>query len=226
MSKLLRLEFIFNRKQILITLAIFSAYFAYMVTRFSSPKFFLVITSLMVGLAMPFVIIGREDKFKTSALVCSLPVRRAEIVLAKFATNWIVIGISLFYAFFLAAVLPFAKVSVAGLLNLKSLLISLALISLFFCFIIPFTTRFGLVGIIIFLVGSQVLGIVMILLTHFLGPKGNPLRFLIGNLEKGLRYLLNHPGTPGFLLILAAAIAFTNAVSFFVTRWLYARREL
>jgi ABC-2 type transport system permease protein len=225
MSKLLRMEFIFNRKQILIILAIFSAYFAYMITRFSSPRFFLVITSLMVGLAIPIMIVGREDKFKTAALVCSLPVRRSEVVLAKYAINWIMIGFSLAYSLFLAAIFPFAKVSVAGILNLKSLLISLALISLFFCFILPFTTRFGFVGIIIFLVATQVLGIVMILLRQFLGPRLNLLRATLGNLEKGLRYVLNHPGTPAFLLVLVAAILLFNAVSFFITRWLYARRE-
>jgi hypothetical protein len=225
MFKLLRMEFIFNRKQILITLAIFSAYFVYMSSRFASPRFFLVITSLMIGLAMPFGLVGREDKFKTGTLVCSLPVRRTKVVLAKYATNWITIGFSMAYALFLAAVVPFAKISVAEILNLKSLLVSLALISLFFCFILPFTTRFGMVGIIIFLVSTQLLGILVILLSQFLGPKFNLLRATLGNLEKGIRYVLHHPGTPGFILLLVAAILLFNSVSFFITRWLYARRE-
>lgn len=226
MSKLLRMEFIFNRKYAAIMLVILSAYFAYMVTRFSSPRLFLVIISLMVGLAMPVGLVGREDKFKTAALVCSLPVRRSKIVCAKYAVTWIMSGFFFLYALFLAAVFPFAKVSVAGLLNLKSLLISLALISLFFCFIIPFTIRFGMAGIIIFLLGTQVLGIVMLLLTRFLKPNGNPLRFIFGNLENGIRFVMNRPGTPGFLLILFAAIFFLNAASYLVSCFLYSRREL
>ncbi len=226
MSKLLRMEFIFNRKQILLTLAIFSAYFVYMSSRFESPRFFLIITSLMIGLAMPMGLVGREDKFKTAALVCSLPVRRSWIILAKYATSWIIIGVSFAYALFLAAVIPFAKVSVAEILNLKSLLIGLAFISLIFSFILPFTTRFGFVGIIIFLVSTQVFGIVMILLAQFLGPKRRLLKVVFDGLEKGARYVLNHPGTPGFLLVLVAAILIINAASFVITGWLYARKEM
>ena len=225
MSKLIRMEFIFNRKQVFIILAIFSAYFAYMVTRFTSPRFFLVVTSLMVGLAIPIAIVGREDKFKTASLVCSLPVRRAEIVLAKYAAIWIMIGISLAYSLLIVAVFPFAKVSVAGILNLKSLLISLALISLFFCFVLPFTIRFGFVGIIIFLLSTQVLGIVVLLLGQFMGPKLNLLRVVFRSLEKGVRAILNHPGTPDFLLLLVAASLLLNAASFALSSWLYARRE-
>ncbi len=225
MSKLIRMEFIFNRKQVFIILAIFSAYFAYMVTRFSSPRFFLIVTSLMVGLAIPIAIVGREDKFKTASLVCSLPVRRAEIVLAKYAAIWIMIGISLAYSLFLVAVFPFAKVSVSGILNLKSLLISLALISLFFCFVLPFTIRFGFAGIIIFLLSTQVFGIVMLLLGQFMGPKLNLFRVILRGLEKGVRAILNHPGSPDFLLLLVAAILLLNAFSFALSRWLHARRE-
>lgn len=225
MSKLLRMEFIFNRNYVFVMLLIFFAYFAYMVASISSPRLLLVMISLMVGLAMPVGLVGREDKFKTSSLVCSLPVRRAKIVCAKYIATWIMSGMFISYVLILAAVFPFAKVSIADILNLKSLLICLAFISLFYCVIIPFTIRFGIAGIIVFLVGTQVLGIVMLLLTRFLGPNGNPLRFIIGNLENGIRFVMNHPASPGFLLILFAVILFLNAASYLVSRLLYSRRE-
>lgn len=225
MLKVLRMEFVFFRRQFAIIMAIFSVYFGWMVYSIPSPRVFLVLISLMIGLAMPFGILGREDKFKTASLVCSLPVRRSSIVLAKYAISWITIGIALVYSIVLTAVLPFGKVPVEEILNPKSLLISLAMISLFFSFILPFTTRFGLTGIIIFLVGTQMLGIVMLLLGQLLGRQNNPLRAFIRAVEGGFRSVLNHPSTPGFLLTLAAAILVLNAASFIISRALYARRD-
>jgi ABC-type transport system involved in multi-copper enzyme maturation permease subunit len=226
MLKILRLEFLFSRRQVLIVLAIFSAYFAYMAGRIESPRFFIVMTSLMVGISMPFVILGREDKFKTAALVCSLPVRRSTIVLGKYAATWIAIGVGMGYALLVTAVLPFAKVAVSEVLSLKTVMVSVFLISLVFSVILPFTLRFGLTGVIILLVGTQVLGIVMLILTRFARAANNPLRILIPAVEKGLRTLLGHEPTAGFLLALLAAILAINAVSMLAGSALYARRDL
>lgn len=226
MLKILRMEFVFFRKQFAIILVMFSVYFGWMVYSISSPRVFLVLTCLMIGLAMPFGILAREDKFKTASLVCSLPVRRSSIVLAKYTMSWITIGIGLVYGIVLVTVLPFGKIPVGEILNSKSLLISLALISFLFSFILPFTIRFGLTGIIVFLVGTQMLGIVMLLLGQFFGRQNNPLRVFIHVVEGGLRSVLNHPSTPGFLLTLAASILVLNAASFVLSRALYARRDL
>ena len=100
------------------------------------------------------------------------------------------------------------------------------MISLVFSVILPFTLRFGLTGVIILLVGTQVLGIVMLILTRFARAANNPLRILIPAVEKGLRTLLGHEPTAGFLLALLAAILAINAVSMLAGSALYARRDL
>lgn len=226
MLKILRLEFLFSRRQVLIVLLIFSGYFAYMAGRIDSPRLFIVMTSLMVGLSMPFVILGREDKFKTAALVCSLPVRRSTVVLGKFATTWIAIGLGLVYALALSAVLPFSKVAVAEVLNLKTILVSVFLISLVFAVILPFTLRFGLTGIIILLVSTQLLGIVAMVMAMLVRVPNNPLRIFLRALKKGLQTLFYHEATAGFLLALLAAVLAINALSMLVGWALYARRDL
>lgn len=226
MLKILRLEFLFNRRQVLIVLAIFSAYFAYIAGRITSPRLFIVMTSVMVGLSMPFTILGREDKFKTAALVCSLPVRRSTVVLGKYAANWIVIGLGLGYALLLTSVLPFSKIAVSEALSLKTLLVSLFLISLIFAVILPFTLRFGLVGVIILLVGTQLLGVVALVMSQFLGGAFDPLRVFLRAVEKGLKTLLHHEPSAGFLLALLAAILAINALSILVGWLLYSRRDL
>jgi ABC-type transport system involved in multi-copper enzyme maturation permease subunit len=226
MLKILRLEYLFSRRQVLIVLAVFSAYFAYMAGRIDSPRLFIVMTSVMVGLSMPFVILGREDKFKTAALVCSLPVRRSTAVLGKYAASWIAIGLGLAYALILTAVLPFSKIAVAEILSPKTLLVSLSLISLIFAVILPFTLRFGLVGVIVLLVGTQLLGIVALFLGQLVKMPNNPLRIVIRAVEKGLKGLLYHEPTAGFLLALVAAVLAVNALSMLVGWALYSRRDL
>jgi ABC-type transport system involved in multi-copper enzyme maturation permease subunit len=226
MLKLLRMEFIFSRKQLGITLAIFSVFFCYMAYRINSPRVFLVTTSLVIGLSVPFQFVGREDKFKTASLVCSLPVRRSTVVLSKYATSWIAIAGGLAYGILLAAVFPMAVVPIGELLNPKSLLVCLAFASLFVCFVLPFTTRFGLTGIIIFLVGTQLLGILLLTFGQILGPKLNLLRTLIGMAENGIRFILYHPPTSSFFLTLVGSIVLMNVLSFFVTKALYVRKEL
>lgn len=226
MLKILRLEYLFSRRQVLIVLAFFSAYFAYMAGRIDSPRLFIVMTSLMVGLSMPFVILGREDKFKTAALVCSLPVRRSTVVLGKYAATWIAIGLGLAYALVLTSVLPFSKIAVAEVLSLKTLLVCAFLISLVFAVILPFTLRFGLTGVIILLVGTQLLGIVALVLAQLSRMPNNPLRLLIRAVERGLRALLYHEPTAAFLLTILAAVVAINALSMLVGWALYARRDL
>jgi hypothetical protein len=226
MLKLLRLEYLFNLRQLLIILAIFSVYFAWAVNRIDSPGVFTIATSLMVGLGFPFAIVGREDKFKTAALVCSLPVRRSTVVLSKFAATWAAILLGLGYNVFLTAVLPFSKVPLGGVLSVKNLLVSLFLMSLLFAVILPFTIRFGITGIIILLVGCQLLGIVTLILTQMLGGAGSPLRFFFRAVEGGLKFLLHHQATPAYLLALAGGIIAVNLLAILVSRAVYARREL
>ena len=152
--------------------------------------------------------------------------RRSTIVLGKYAATWIAIGVGMGYALLVTAVLPFAKVAVSEVLSLKTVMVSVFLISLVFSVILPFTLRFGLTGVIILLVGTQVLGIVMLILTRFARAANNPLRILIPAVEKGLRTLLGHEPTAGFLLALLAAILAINAVSMLAGSALYARRDL
>jgi hypothetical protein len=67
---------------------------------------------------------------------------------------------------------------------------------------------------------------VALILAQLLGRRPNPLRTFITGIEKGLRAMLYHEATLDFLLLIAAAIMAINAVSFFISRTLYARRDL
>jgi len=226
MLKILRLEYLFSRRQLVITLSIFSAYFTYMATQIKSPRVFIVLMSIMIGLAMPFVVLAREDKFKTAGLICSLPVRRSTVVLGKYAATWAAVVLGLGCAVLITAVFPFSRIPVREVLTVKTLLITLFLISLIFAVILPFTIRFGLVGVIVLLVCSQLLGVLATLLTRFVGGAKDPLRPFFRAVKGGLQSLLYHEATPGYLLTLLTAIIAVSAASLFISRVLYARRDL
>jgi ABC-type transport system involved in multi-copper enzyme maturation permease subunit len=226
MFKILRLEYLFNRRPVLIVLAILSGYIAYIVSQIDSPRVFIIMTSLMIGLSMPFTILGREDKFKTASLVSSLPVRRSTVVLGKYVATWITIGLGLGYALLVTAVLPFSKFALSEILNAKTLLVSLILVSLIFSVILPFTLRFGMTGVIVLLVGLQLLGIVALVLTQIGRGRGNPIRVVLRAVEGGLRALLYHEPTAPFLLALLGVFVALNALSMLVGWALYARRDL
>jgi hypothetical protein len=226
MFKLLRFEYLLNRRQVVIIMGIFTAYFAFMASRIDSPRAFIVLTSLMIGLSMPFIFLGREDKFKTAALVCSLPVRRSTVVTAKYAAAWTAIGAGAVYAVLFIALCPFAKFSIGELLTARNLTAGLCLISLFLAVILPFTLRFGLSGVIVLLVGTQLLGVLLFALIQIPGGPTRRIALVLRGIEGALRALMTGEATPLFLSVCLAAVAAVNLLSLLLSRALYARRDL
>lgn len=226
LKNLIRLEILFNRRTLLANLLIFSASFAWIASRIPSPRAYIVLLALVLGLAVPVSSQGREDRFRITALIASLPVRRSSVVLAKYAFAWTTMAAGVVYAIVLAAVLPFSNVPVRELLSLRSLLLILAFLSLFFASLLPLTIRFGFKGIMILLIGAQFLVIFTQILIHLSGASRNPLRMFFLGIEGALRFVLRHDPTPGFLLLLAASVILLNVASFLSARALYSRRDL
>ena len=225
MLKLVRLELLLSRRVLLTTLILFSAVFVYLANLSDSVNQFIGFVSLVTGLSIPVMFEGREDRFRTSVLLCSLPARRADIVLAKFATTWAVMAFGLAYALLIAA-LPFSKIALTQVINPKGLLLLVFFLSLFFAFQLPLTTRFGFKGIMIGLVGLQVLGVLGFVFVDLFGGKRNPLRVIFLAVESFFRFVVRLEPTAGNLLLLGAAAILLNAGSFLAARALYARRDL
>ena len=109
------------------------------------------------------MMLGREDKFKAGALVCSLPVTRDAIVASRYVGGWLValtgvaVAVAAMWRLSLCGVrplrpptpmLPVAVVTVVGL--------TIALM-------LPLPLRFGIVGVFALLIGTQLLGVVVLL---------------------------------------------------------------
>ncbi|MDH4196024.1 MAG: ABC-2 transporter permease [Candidatus Aminicenantes bacterium] len=225
MLKLVRLEVLLNRKALVTIFVMLSAFFAYTAYRSFSPRQYIGLISLVMGLAVPVAFQGREDRFGTSVLLCSLPARRSDVVLAKYAVTWAAIGLGLVYALALAA-LPFSKIPLPEVINFKGLLLLLFFSSLFFDCQLPLMTRFGFKGIMVTIIGFQLLGVLAMVFIQLFGGQRNPLRSFFLAVESFFRFFMRHEPTPGYLLLLGVSIVALNAGSFLIARALYARRDL
>jgi ABC-type transport system involved in multi-copper enzyme maturation permease subunit len=178
----------------------------------------------IVGAMIPLSLVGREDKFRTAALTCSLPVTRDTVVASRYVGGW-----ALAVTGGLAIIAACYAVTLAGLAQPVgdwpgALLVAFVTIGLIMAGLLPFTMRFGLVGLMGFLVFTQVLGIVAFLSAVLFGGHGT-LRRAIGGGAGAVKALQEPLGPVGYDLFLVAAVVALNILSFFLSRWIYRRRE-
>ena len=226
LRNLIRLEFLLSRKALLIILGIFAPFFVWAAAYLPSARFYIIMTSFFIGLSLPAGVHGREDKFKTTVLLCSLPVRRSSVVLAKFTASWLIMGAGFLFAIAVVAISPLAKFPLGEFLKAREVLLALGLTSLGFALVLPFIIRFGIVGVIAGTIVAQLLGVLLFASTVLFGRQNNIFRAVIRTVIEGLRSLFHHDATPGYLAVLAAAVIAINAASFLIARTLYLRREL
>ena len=230
MLKLIRKELIFNRNNLLLILALMTGFLMYFLARaenFKSPgrPGFMMFCAFYIGASLCVTLEAREDKGKTATLTCSLPCSRKTIVAARFALTWLLMLAALIYTTALAALLPFSRVDLSQALNLKFILVSLLILTVVFAVLLPFTIRFGFVGVILFLVGAQLIGLVALFVAKFIKSGRAELLSPLGAAIRGLKFLGGPQSTAVHLVLVAVAILALNAASLFISQALYARRE-
>lgn len=176
----------------------------------------------IVGAMIPLSLLGREDKFRTATLTCSLPVTRHTVVASRFAGGWL---LSMSGSLAILAVCYAA--AHAGLGHpvgdwLGALPVVLVTVGLILAGLLPFTMRFGLAGLMGFLVATQVLGIVAFLGVVLVGD--GTVRRVMGAVVGGLQAVEGAVGPLGYQLCVVAAVVALNVASFYVSRWIYRRR--
>ena len=182
-----------------------------------------VVFAAIYASILPMVFIAREDKFGAEPFICSLPVTRQKIALAKYFLSWVVafvfsiVGFAAFSVFAPEAPLGFWSVGRAG----RFLLVLTLCLGL----MLPFLLRFGWLGMMVGLVGAQVLGIVALLITKAFKGSFRPHDFFnaVSNFIADSRTVLGES-----LFAVAALIAFcaVNFVSYKIAVAMYRRREL
>jgi ABC-type transport system involved in multi-copper enzyme maturation permease subunit len=184
---------------------------------------FAVFASLMCAFA-PVTLLVHEDKCKCASLTCSLPVTRRTIVAARYALAGLLTAVGLVGVTALVLALPFSHLTARELLAPGVLLSALAISGTLSAFMLPFTIRFGMAGLMAFMVSAQVVGIALFMMVQISGSSGD--RRIARALLQALRDAHTGLGSPAFELVVLAALSLIVALSFAVSVRLFERRDL
>lgn len=225
MLRTIRKELILNRNVILMNGVIFLALLTFFATMDSEMpvKLYAGWSSLMLSF-LPATMVTREDKFKAMTLGCSLPVSRKTVVQARFALSGGLAFLGILAAFLLGGFFPTSTFQPGDLFAWGPVIIGLSGITIVLSILLPITLRFGMHGIFIFLVGSQVLGVVMLTLVNVMGSSVDKRAVdrIVGFFVRAHATL----GATTFNLCLVAFLLSLLSVSYLVSVRVFENREL
>lgn len=225
MLNVIKMDLIQNRVALLANLLIMAGFMSFMASWEEGlpPRAYATFTGLMMAF-LPVMIVTREDKFKAMALGCSLPVSRETIVRARYSLALAGAAAGVAFAIGLALLVPTSKLTAEGLLRPGILLQGFTVPAFLLAFLLPFSFRFGAFGLILVLVGFQVLGIVGLWLVKFTNSDAD--RRFIDMLVEGFRNLHAQAGPVGFYLLLTAILLLVLMASYGLSVRVFRRREL
>jgi hypothetical protein len=229
LPRLLLREWILVRRALLAFVGIYLAFQAYFACRASSPRQYLVFASIYAAfLTLPLFL--REEKFRATAWSCSMPVSRQDLVRARYLGAWIFVAVVLALALILAGVMPGSRVHVPAVLDPSTLLQTLAVVTVILALMFPFTIRFGALGVMIFLVGIQMLGAVVLLIAVKTGGGSGASKGLLSGgvaaLGSGMAALRDLMGPAGFNAAAALCLLLANWLGYRLAVAMFRRREL
>jgi hypothetical protein len=187
-------------------------------------------TRLFAGLAgvmmafLPAITATREDRFNAMALGCSLPVRRKTIVQARFVLSLGTAVVGLLGTLLLVSLLPNSQYRVSDLFDWAPLLTALAVIAIALSLLLPFVLRFGMTGVMIFLVVTQVLGVLLLTVVSVAGFATH--REIVGRILAGLARLRELTGPAAFSGLMVAALLALLTISYLISLKMFESREL
>ena len=224
LRNLVRKDLILSRNAFLWTGGPFLVYFAVMASEPQVPlREFLILSAILCAL-MPVSVFGREDKFKAAPLTYSLPVTRRATVQARYALAGGCGLLGTACALILGVLWPWGHFAASDVLNLGTILFALTAVVAITALLLPCVFRYGLFGLIWFLVGLQVLGIGAMLATTVLGRDAvRPVVRGLGRIAAGLHTRL---GDPAIAVVVVLALGVLAAVSMRVSVFLSERRDL
>ncbi len=223
MRELIWRDFVLNRNAILANLLVFTAFLGYAAWDEASPGAYIFFAAIMFSV-VPIMIVTREEKFKAMRLGCSLPVTRRGVVRARYVLSlgFGVAGILL--ALSLGAAISSSSLDVSTLLGPRELLIALTLVTLIVSLLLPFTLRFGAMGLIIMMVALQVLGSVLLIVAQITRSSAD--KRVAAAVAGAVRSVAVALGEPAFSLLVLGGLALVVAVSYVVAVHVFERREL
>ena len=216
-------DLVLHRRLILFMAVIFPAYMGFFGSRLDRPGVFVVFGSFMYAIAT-LMLFTREDKFKSMGFGLSLPTTRRDVLASRYVLNWALM--ILLYALGAAAVAaaPGTKLGPVGF-KPGIVLASIGWMSFYYGALTPLIVRFGLAGIIVFLVFMQVLGIAAMsfpVISRFIT---GDIRSFVAAVRTAMAAVQGTLGPAGFAAVLIAVIILWNLASFGLSLRFFKRKE-
>lgn len=229
LPRILHREWILHRQVLMLMFGIFGAYQIYAVLNVNSARAWIVFATVYAAFLTAALFI-REDKFRATGWTCILPIKRIELVRARFVASWVMVVAALAGSALLAAVMPGTKFAVSEIFDTSTLLIIATLTTLIFAWVLPFSIRFGMVGIMIFLVGAQIGGVLLLLIGSRInrasGNGGRPIRTALAAISDTLVGAREALSPALFVVVVIVVLAITNWLAYRFAAFLFDRREL
>jgi hypothetical protein len=225
LRNLVRLDLLLGGRPIVVTAALFMAWFAFMLRQPRMPAGeFLLLGGLMSAL-FPLTLIVRESRFNAAAFTCSLPVTRRAVVAARYAEGVVLaiagIGVAVAFALFL----PWSHLAAPHVLAGPTLLLALCLSLVTVFVLLPLIMRLGIIGFALFLGVLQLLGILLLTLVNVLG-KQHPIVRGVRSTALGLVALRDRLGDPVLGLVAVFALLLLGVASYRLSVFLFERRSV
>ncbi len=225
MLRVIRKDLILNRNVIVINALIFATLLGFFATRATrTPAMLYAGFAAFMMAFLPMVIVTREDKFNAMALGCSLPVSRKTIVRARFAFALGAAFLGITVALLLAGYIPGTSYGAGEMFGEGPLVVAFGGISFVLAVLLPFTLRFGMKGVLIFLVVMQVLGVVLLTVTQITGSTTD--KRIVNAVITFFARTHAALGPAGFDLLLGALLVVLLGLSYVISVRAFEGREL
>ncbi len=177
-----------------------------------------------IATMLPISFLSREDRFRSTRLVCSLPLTRKTISQYRYLSSWAYAsGLGLFAAVLMGASLA-VRSELTRLFTPGVLLVGLTCISLVLAVFLPVVIRFGLLGTIIPLVILQVIGVVAMIVVS-VSSRRLSVSHLILPVRAALDTAYAELGPAFYYLTWVALLVIVNLFSCKLSEWLFARQD-
>jgi ABC-type transport system involved in multi-copper enzyme maturation permease subunit len=205
--KLIRKDLILHKKFVVWMGILYPLYLGYLGSRVNNTHLLPIFGGFLYSI-VPFIIFGREDKFKSEAFGLSLPVTRRECLRARFLSSWGLILLMYAAGSLLMTVIPGTKLSAAAVFGPRMALLSLAFMAVTFGIMMPLFVRLGQAGMLVFLVILQILGVLLMVFRSAVGIE--TIKKIIRLIPNGIAALQSALGpVPAFLAGLALLALFS-----------------
>lgn len=223
--RLARKDWVLNRRAVILNAGIFSVFLIVMAhdAKFP-PAEYLLMSALLFSFLIP-TLLAREDKFRAAAFTCSLPATRRSIVRARYASGLVVGLLGIALAVLLGLGLPTSDFTARSLLAPARIETGVATLVVAMSLLVPFTFRFGMLGILVFLVVMQVLGLALFAVARYAGVTDG-VGDAIGGIVSFLSRAHAELGEGLFAAALILALALLFAASCRLSERIFAKRDL